>query len=327
MLLQCKILGRNKRSYSFARRSASFSATFYVYVFLLAVGGVPLAQAKADIKFGGVDYMSLQSAARNFGMKHSWVSFGKKLVLTSEWTRLEFEADRRYFLINGRRVYLGYPPLRQGSGLYLSRGDFEHTLKPLLTPQVFSPVPKLYRIVIDPAHGGKDPGTGNKKKGLIEKTVALDISRRLQKILAKQGYDAVLTRQSDKFIELAKRPAIANRKRADLFISVHANAAASSKVKGVETFIFTPQNQPSTRSSTVRAADRKIYPGNRNNPWNALIGYYVQREVVTGLKASDRGLKRGRMAVLKTLNISHNTSMFLVSSRKNFFETRKSVWK
>ncbi len=300
MSLFCKSLGRRKLSDSFARCSSSFHA---IFIILLLAGLVaPAAQAKADLKFDGVNYMALKSVSRNFGMKHSGVSGGKKIVLTSEWTRLEFQTDRRYFLINGWRVYLGHPALRHGSDLYISRGDFEHTLKPIVTPRVFTPVPKLYRIVIDPGHGGKDPGTQNKKYGLIEKAVALDISKRLQKILSKKGYDAILTRQSDKFIELAERPAIANRKRADLFISVHANATASSTVKGVETFIFTPKNHPSTRNSSVRASDKKVFPGNRNNAWNALIGFYVQRELIKELKTSDRGLKRARMAVLKTLN-------------------------
>lgn len=300
MFLPRRFLGCAGRPDLFATRPPAISAAFIL--FLLAALTVPIKRAEADLKLGGVDYRSLESVAGYFGMKRSWVTTGKKLALSSEWTRLEFEPDRRYFLINGRKVYLGHPLHHHRSDLYLSRGDFEKTLKPLLTPRAFSPVPKLYRIVIDPGHGGKDPGTQNNSQGLIEKAVVLDISQKLQKILSKQGYQVILTRQSDKFIDLAKRPAMANSRSADLFISVHANAAGSSKVQGIETFVFTPQNQPSTRNSQIQSADRKAYPGNRFDPWNTLLGFYVQREVVTELKAGDRGLKRARMAVLKTLN-------------------------
>ncbi len=301
MFQLCRILGRIGRPDSFARHLSSTIPTVFVLIFLAGLAA-PLEQVQANLKMGGVDYLSLKSTAEYFGMKHTWAVRGQKLALSSDWTRLEFDSDRRYFLMNGRKVYLGFAITRHRSDLYLSRTDFEKTLKPLLTPQAFTPVPKLFRIVIDPGHGGKDPGTQNSKKGLKEKTVVLDISKRLQTILKKQGYDVILTRQSDQFIDLARRPALANSKKADLFISVHANAAGSSQVKGVETFIFTLQNQPSSRNSGLQTADRRAYPGNRYDPWNALIGFYVQRQAVKDLMATDRGLKRARMAVLKTLN-------------------------
>ena len=92
------------------------------------------------------------------------------------------------------------------------------------------------RIVIDPGHGGKDPGC-HRGKGLREKDIVLKLAKILaSKIKKEMGCEVFLTRNSDVFISLEKRTAIANIKKADLFISLHINAHKSSKVWGIETY-------------------------------------------------------------------------------------------
>jgi N-acetylmuramoyl-L-alanine amidase len=93
------------------------------------------------------------------------------------------------------------------------------------------------RIVIDPGHGGKDPGASGSKT--TEAEVVLDVSLRLEKILAVEpGIEVVLTRRDDTFIPLEERTAIANRHTADLFLSIHANSSRNRKAAGVETYIL-----------------------------------------------------------------------------------------
>lgn len=93
-------------------------------------------------------------------------------------------------------------------------------------------------VVIDPGHGGHDPGAVG-LDGLFEKDVVLDIALKLKKILLKNPlYEIFLTRDSDVYIPLEERTAIANKKKADLFISIHANASPRRKVKGVETYLL-----------------------------------------------------------------------------------------
>ncbi len=95
---------------------------------------------------------------------------------------------------------------------------------------------KIGRIVIDPGHGGHDPGTRG-PTGLTEKKLVLDVALRLKKLIeGKLGSEVVLTRDEDKFIPLEERTAIANKQAADLFISLHANASRQRWVRGVETF-------------------------------------------------------------------------------------------
>ena len=106
-------------------------------------------------------------------------------------------------------------------------------------------------IVIDPGHGGKDSGAIGYKH-YYEKDLVLDISRDLYKILKARGYRVYMTRDHDNFIKLKERTAMANRKDADLFISIHANAVCSSKVEdacGIETYFLSPSR--SKRATNV----------------------------------------------------------------------------
>ena len=100
-------------------------------------------------------------------------------------------------------------------------------------------------IVIDPGHGGPDPGAIG-KTGFQEKGVNLAVAVTLQKLLKdKAGLDAVLTRESDVDVELEDRTVIANQKRADLFVSIHSNAHRDRKRGGVETFFLNISPDPS----------------------------------------------------------------------------------
>ncbi|MBF0487297.1 MAG: N-acetylmuramoyl-L-alanine amidase [Nitrospirae bacterium] len=97
-------------------------------------------------------------------------------------------------------------------------------------------------IVIDPGHGGHDPGAMS-KSGLKEKDVVLDISLMLAKILKEKYYFEVhMTRTDDTFISLDERTAIANGKRADMFVSIHANANNSPSLRGIETYFLNFSN-------------------------------------------------------------------------------------
>lgn len=109
----------------------------------------------------------------------------------------------------------------------------------------------IQRIVIDPGHGGKDPGCIGKKK-LQEKSVVLDVSLRLKELLESLGLEVVLTRETDIYLAPETRTVVANQKQADLFISIHANANRSSKLSGVETFYLNLSQDPSVVETAAR---------------------------------------------------------------------------
>ncbi|MBV9746266.1 MAG: N-acetylmuramoyl-L-alanine amidase, partial [Acidobacteriia bacterium] len=95
---------------------------------------------------------------------------------------------------------------------------------------------KVNRIVIDPGHGGHDQGTSG-PKGLLEKELVLDVSLRLGKLIEdRMGAEVIYTRTDDTFIPLEGRTALANDKKADLFLSIHANSSPAPQVSGIETY-------------------------------------------------------------------------------------------
>lgn len=93
------------------------------------------------------------------------------------------------------------------------------------------------RIVLDPGHGGKDPGARG-RGGVKEKDVVLRVSRLLRDRLRQAGFEVVMTRERDEYLSLEERTAVANRLKGDLFISIHANASPNRKTTGVETYLL-----------------------------------------------------------------------------------------
>lgn len=105
-----------------------------------------------------------------------------------------------------------------------------------LRPTKKTAISKIRRIVLDPGHGGHDPGAVG-PNGIQEKDVVLAISLRLRELCREElGVDVVMTRSTDVFIPLEERTAIANKVGADLFLSVHANAAPNRLAAGIETY-------------------------------------------------------------------------------------------
>jgi N-acetylmuramoyl-L-alanine amidase len=107
------------------------------------------------------------------------------------------------------------------------------------------------RIVIDPGHGGHDPGATG--KGVEEAELVLDVALRLEKLLQKAtGVEVILTRRTNEFIPLQERTAIANRESADLFLSIHANASSNPQARGIETYFLNFTNSLSAKAVAAR---------------------------------------------------------------------------
>ena len=110
---------------------------------------------------------------------------------------------------------------------------------------------RVSRVVIDPGHGGHDPGA--KTKGLTEADLVLDVALRLEQLLSKQdGFEVVLTRRVDTFVPLEERTAIANREGADLFLSIHGNASTNSSARGIETYFLNLTANPDAEMVAAR---------------------------------------------------------------------------
>lgn len=172
----------------------------------------------------------------------------------------------------------------------------------------------IRRIVIDPGHGGKDPGaTGF---GLKEKEIVLNVAKKIRKILEeKHDYEVFLTRKGDDFLSLEERTAIANTKEADLFLSIHVNAHPEESVRGVETFylnlathteamrVAARENATSTHNmSEMQDILAELMQNERINE-SSQLAEFVQLNMVSGLKeqkyrVKDLGVKQAPFYVL-----------------------------
>lgn len=130
------------------------------------------------------------------------------------------------------------------------------------------------RIVIDPGHGGKDPGAIG-KSGLKEKDVNLAVGITVAAMLQQAGAQVLMTRNRDIFIELDKRAKIANDFKANYFISIHCNSATAASAHGTETYCYRFGGEGEKLAKTIQAA------------------------VVAGLGTADRGVKAANFAVLR----------------------------
>ena len=109
----------------------------------------------------------------------------------------------------------------------------------------------IARVVIDAGHGGHDPGA--QANGVNESELTLDVATRLGKLLQKQpGVEVVMTRDTDVFVPLEERTAIANREGADLFLSIHANASRNPRAQGVETYFLNFASNPDAEAVAAR---------------------------------------------------------------------------
>lgn len=158
------------------------------------------------------------------------------------------------------------------------------------------------RIVIDPGHGGHDPGA--QSSGVTESELVLDVALRLEKLLDKiPGVDVVMTRRENEFIPLQERTAIANRESADLFLSIHANASNIPTAHGVETYFL---NFASNVNAAAVAARENATSGQTMGALQDVVknitltskrdesrdfATYVQREMMASLRSTNKTLK------------------------------------
>ncbi len=273
------------------------------YLFLLITLFVSQeSKAQNTFRFNSIEYYTLKHVSSKLGMQHKWIINKKSAQLRSKWTRIDFINNKRDIKINGVKTNLGNAIVYSKKYLCISKFDYDKLIAPILTPQLSKKIPRLKTIVIDPGHGGKDPGALNKKNGLTEKKLTLNMAIRLQRILSEKGFKVYITRKKDEFIDLSARAIMSNKIKADLFISLHFNASENNAVSGIETYIYTPQHQPSSSRTNLLPSDKKFYPANKNDAWNSLVGFYLHRELITKLRAKDRGLKRARFTVLQALD-------------------------
>ncbi len=183
-------------------------------------------------------------SVKTMDLKHTSVKKIRLAQFDQKTLRLVFENDaliKHEYKIDGDELTIKMPSLNR-----------ELTYIPVAA--------KKHRktIVIDPGHGGKDAGAVGHKR-YREKVVVLQVSKKLRDILVKRGYTVYMTRNGDQFVKLRDCTHFANRKKADLFLSIHANSVPKKnqkKAHGIETyFLSTNRSERSKRVAAIENVD------------------------------------------------------------------------
>jgi N-acetylmuramoyl-L-alanine amidase len=233
----------------------------------------------------GTLFVSLKNAMEELGGQVSWQSVTRKVVVKApSGNQVEVTLGSPKILFNKQRlVRLHYVP-RMNRGTVMVSVDslaiiwkvlenqsavYDETTHSFLVgsrPVPAAPVREGQRtesvpapatvrlkgvVIIDAGHGGKDPGATGPTQ-LQEKSVVLEIARQVQALLVPLGLKVIMTRKDDTFIPLPQRAEIANSARAQLFVSIHANASPNRKANGTEVFIYNREASSRKAAETAR---------------------------------------------------------------------------
>ncbi|MBI4726376.1 N-acetylmuramoyl-L-alanine amidase [candidate division TA06 bacterium] len=243
------------------------------------------AKISETVTFEKEEYLSLTDLSASWNAQAAWSELTGNADLKLPGHTLRFSADNTFFLVDGKsynlfnpvRLYQGelYVPMELftrflitlwGRSIIWDSQDRKLSLGGISPEQIKIPEARrrpgvqektgIQKVVLDPGHGGKDPGAVG-PTGLCEKDVTLEIAFMLKTIL-EQDYNliVVMTRRDDTFIPLGDRTKIANQEAADIFISIHCNAAPRKKAKlktmrGVETYFLSLAKTDDARATAA----------------------------------------------------------------------------
>ena len=183
------------------------------------------------------------------------------------------------------------------------------TSKPVADPSLAQQLGlSVKTIVIDPGHGGKDPGAVSQVGQ--EKQIVLNLSKTLRDILAKKGYSVRLTRETDVYLPLRERTQFATNQKADLFISIHTNASTARSAAGIETYYLALASDESARLTAMRenagakysmkeldALVRRILKESKSTE-SRRLAQLIQTQLTSGKQVKNRGVKHAPFVVL-----------------------------
>ncbi len=211
---------------------------------------------------------------------------------------ITFNVGFRRLEINGSAAWLNGPANPDFKEKFtIDNIDLKRFLRPLLfgTPAVATNRP--FCVFIDAGHGGEDSGATSKINNLYEKELNLDIAMRLGTRLTEAGFKVEYSRTNDTFISLTQRSVMAEKAKADIFVSIHGNMASGKAARGAETFTMTYAGFDSTAGEG--RIGKNIFPGNAFDADSAILGHIIQTHLPGKSGDADRGLKHARFQVLR----------------------------
>jgi N-acetylmuramoyl-L-alanine amidase len=271
-----------------------------IVLFLIWAGMTSIGWAQWEtVRLNNSTWVTFKSFCDFYGFRNQRNIGEKSLEVSGPLGTLRFTRDSNEASMNGQKVWMSFKLTESSGQLLLNQIDVAKLWEPLLRPSRIRGLRAPRGVVVDAGHGGTDRGARGLLR-LVEKDVALDTAQRLAAALKKNRIPVVMTRNSDTFISLEQRAAIAAQYRDYIFVSVHYNYGPRHAA-GVETFSLTPQYAPSTSGpQTVRMSDMQREAGNRQDEANISLSNLIHQEMrKLHPEKNDRGIKRARFAVLR----------------------------
>lgn len=282
---------------------------------------------------GGSQYVSLEKLCKSYDVRYIWDSYIGTAKMEKGRNEIILRTGSNTILVNGAHKKMDRPAVLSSGEIYVPVSFVNKNFGSIVGPEaVEEAVPskviegsRIYRIktvVIDAGHGGKDPGATGRRSHLREKNMTLSIAKKLGAILERSGMRVIYTRSNDTFIPLQTRSNIANRSKADLFVSVHINASRSKSLKGFECYYLSDATDDNARALEAfedsslsvnenasaehsRQLDKTLWDLalTENRTESSELASYICDSVEAGREAGVRGVRTARFYVLKHTNI------------------------
>lgn len=272
---------------------------FVVVPILAATPALSAAAAKSwDLaKIEGRDYVSVESV-KQFYRFTKLTRSGASIVLENSKLEMKLKVGGNECLMNNVKFIFSHPVAALGNKVYVSRIDLAKLVDPVLRPSFIKNAGDFRTVILDPGHGGKDPGATNAYG--TEANYNLKLAGSVKTRLEAQGYKVLMTRESNRYLTLQERVNFANAvKERAIFISIHFNSGGRAAARGVETFTLSPPGV-SHYGRDFRMDDNQSQAGNAHDSANIALATTVHGMALRhlGKNTLDRGIKRARFSVL-----------------------------
>lgn len=263
---------------------------------LTGVSHAAPSQLKA-VRFGGVLYVAVRDIAACYELGVNQSTQTDRVSYRSALAQLTADHDSREILLNGVTHWISVPVLETHGQLWIASLDVLKVIDPVLRQGRSPSNTPVRTVMLDPGHGGSDRGA----RGVTgrEKELALDLVKRVRRLLEVAGLKVIQTRTTDENVSLDDRVTRTNHTHADLFVSLHFNSGGNAQ--GIETYCVPPAGAVSTANPF-----RQLFGGgedkcasNKFDEKNVWLAHCVQRSMLHVTGANDRGVRRARFVVIR----------------------------
>lgn len=304
----------SKTSHEWKRRSLLRALVLVI----AALAAAPLADAWELAKLNGRDYVTLDSVKKFYRFDKITRS-GKSVILENKSVVMKLKIGQQDCYMNNVKFVFSYKVETSGSKVLVSRIDLAKLIDPVLRPNYINGAGSFRTVILDPGHGGKDPGATNKIG--TEANYNLGLANRLKPLLEQRGFRVILTRDTNRYLTLQQRVDFSNRlKEQAIFISLHFNAGGRH-ARGIETFTLSPRGV-AHYGRGLRTSDYQARTGNTQDSANIALATAIHGSVLRRLGSNtfDRGIKRARYSVLT--GVKHPAILFEGGFMSHPYEAR-----